>query len=1283
MKYGELSLAGVIVIVLFGMRSTPTGTNQGSAGSSVDKTSSAAHDDMPTPPVWKELCKLNPDLGANADFDKAIQTIPEGAKDPNCIRDLPPDFIVSAIATVPDPVTTNLGLLTDRTIESIQTAAAEAEYIPYLEALPWPVQNIPSKQVEAGASSHPGMGDKQTPNNDVDRQYPGVLIFRDSSKRVSRPKYLAVFLVSETPTAGLSKEQVFAALRIIGNIPQGSSGRRPRKVQVAGPFFSGSVASLKEIAHELSDRAKDPAKLGKNYFADAVSPVRCLEAFSGTITNPGIKMEEEFEEGCGPLLVEGQTRDLEALTLFTHWAEGLSYEPSQIAVLTEEGTKYGANPQAKDTQAKDEILRLHFPRGISSLRNATDPGQKASADAVVNAGPKRLQLRWQDVQPMSGETPLYGGYQTSLSQETVLVRLAETLRNKDIRLLGIMASDPWDVTFLIHWFTEASPNVRLFVRDNDLLYLRTPDVGSVTGIIALNDQPLIDEQQFGSGAPGALTLPSSSEEGQYNAFTRVLENLEPPVVDANKLEKLEDDKLSRDSSTQHLWVAATGTQGFLPLEPLPGTDNWKGRSAHALNVGAPSLPSIILWLLIASMSALHAFAAISQDRAAAPSQAKASENGKPTPYKKKGDWRKILPPMLELPLDLQDRTDPITVAKLVCHAMALCTAAFATLIAGGSFVFFWRSPAYWFRVLSFLAVAVVLLLLCAAVRCYLSARRIWTNGRKEKGALRKNELIKVPRLLRAGILVSLLPLGGIGAWSYSIASSDLRYAFMHFRNLHLGSGIAPTIPILILVIVFYLGIWVYLQRLSCWEFGTIEMPILEYDAFPGNCNPEVNRISRAMLELPDHPWPLLMFACPILLFVLFRPWSTMDMLEPRWVALLAISGLLLALMVLSVNWFRFMFTWREMERFLRKLEKLPLRGAFSRISQDSRLSIWGWNVAPGKLLPVREGVETLKAFARLTHDDPVKKEVREELFTAIRSICPEEGPSRLPDMASSHRGTPVEQQEGESAAKSHHDVEENAQERHHEWAVGAEGRDVYDHSAGASPNPAMNQRAVATEVAPCTEGGNGHSAAAATVAEQASDAKKPQTPSTSKDRLHQARVAMTNVINLLVPYVTQHWKDESYVGTQETPLPLLRRKEDSQNRPFELAEDLIALRYYSYIRYVGTELRRLLIFVVLAFSLVFVALHSYSFRASRALDLCFITTFVILGLGIVLILGQQERSILLSKLQGSTEGQLGSKFYVDVLKYAALPGLALLVSQVPSISNFILRWVQPNLDAFR
>jgi hypothetical protein len=313
--------------------------------------------------------------------------------------------------------------------------------------------------------------------------------------------------------------------------------------------------------------------------------------------------------------------------------------------------------------------------------------------------------------------------------------------------------------------------------------------------------------------------------------------------------------------------------------------------------------------------------------------------------------------------------------------------------------------------------------------------------------------------------------------------------------------------------------------------------------------------------------------------------------------------------------------------------------------------------------------------------------VRDRLFSSIRSICPEEESSGSPAIESSQQGTPSGQQKAASSAESHHDAEENTQEgrneEHREWAVGAEGRDVYDRHPAANPDPALRPRAVATAMAPCIESTNGHSAATSTVAEQASEAKKPEASSTRKERLQEARAAMTKVIDLLVPYVTKHWQEDSYAAPQETSLPSLRRKEDSQNRPYELAEVLIALRYYSYIRYVGTELRRLLIFVVLAFSLVFVALHSYSFRASRALDLCFITTFVILGLGIVLILGQQERSILLSKLQGSTEGQLGSKFYVDVLKYAALPGFALLVSQVPSISNFILRWVQPNLDAFR
>jgi len=348
MKYGELSLAGVVFILLVGMRYAPNGSTQESLPMVPDKTPVVTDNQIPTPAVWKALCKLNPDFGLNPDADKARQTIPQGAKDPDCIDDLPQDLIVSAIATVPDPVTTNLGLLTDRTIEAIQTSAAEAGYIPYLEALPWPIQKTTSMDSE---KDQPNLSKKQSADqdNDVDGQYPGVLIFRTSESLESRRKYLTVFMVSETPTAGVDKEQTYAALRIIGKIPH-RSGNAVRKVLLAGPFFSGSVASLEEIARKF----RDSAEWETNSSDNNISSVRCLNAYSGTITNPGIEVRKMLDPICGPLLTEGQTRDGEALKLFTDWAtdkkNGLGYRPTQIAFLSEEGTQYGKGTEETSKQ---------------------------------------------------------------------------------------------------------------------------------------------------------------------------------------------------------------------------------------------------------------------------------------------------------------------------------------------------------------------------------------------------------------------------------------------------------------------------------------------------------------------------------------------------------------------------------------------------------------------------------------------------------------------------------------------------------------------------------------------------------------------------------------------------------------------------------------------------------------------------------------------------------------------------------------------------------------------
>ena len=112
-----------------------------------------------------------------------------------------------------------------------------------------------------------------------------------------------------------------------------------------------------------------------------------------------------------------------------------------------------------------------------------------------------------------------------------------------------------------------------------------------------------------------------------------------------------------------------------------------------------------------------------------------------------------------------------------------------------------------------------------------------------------------------------------------------------------------------------------------------------------------------------------------------------------------------------------------------------------------------------------------------------------------------------------------------------------------------------------------------------------------------------------------------------------------------------------------------------------TELRNILFFLGIAVSLLFIALHTYAFRADQAINWWFLGLFVFMGGGVVFIIGQMERNAMLSRLSDTTPGELGTGFYVQLLKYGAIPFLTIFGSQVPWISNLLLKWVQPALQA--
>jgi hypothetical protein len=142
---------------------------------------------------------------------------------------------------------------------------------------------------------------------------------------------------------------------------------------------------------------------------------------------------------------------------------------------------------------------------------------------------------------------------------------------------------------------------------------------------------------------------------------------------------------------------------------------------------------------------------------------------------------------------------------------------------------------------------------------------------------------------------------------------------------------------------------------------------------------------------------------------------------------------------------------------------------------------------------------------------------------------------------------------------------------------------------------------------------------------------------------------------------------------------------DEQPKPqdlkYLLAEDIVALPFYAYIHKVLDELRNMLFFLGIAISLLFAALHTYAFRADQSIDWWFFGLFAFMGGGIVFVIAEMDRNALISRLSDEKPGELGSGFYLQLLKYGTVPFLTIFGSQIPSISNLLLKWVQPALEA--
>jgi hypothetical protein len=1188
MRQSQLPLWGLVLALLFGVRSALPGYQSSSHQLSLPaaKASSkapGAQAPSALPPIWADaLCKLNPTFGSSRyTLEQTKMQSKDKDKDPACLGSdvLRRLKLTAMVAAVPDPIHTHLGLSFDRTIDAIQAAAAEVSFFPYVNALPWPPPHAEQVSSQSEASSQ--------------YEYPGILLFRKArAKSVSAretdvlDEYLAVFLVPELPSSGMDQLTFLSAVRIMNKIAPDSL----HPLLLLGPNFSGSVPLLPSLeaaitAELTADTKPQPRALN-------AQPTACIKAVSGSVTNAENPFTDDNSAPCGSSFRSLQTSDGNAIQFLARRLQASNgYCPGDIAILSEEGTKYGNLSEAPAVSStasrstactqRDKLIYLHFPREIAKLRNASvallsAPGQK---DQGSSAKTDVLPLNWQDAHPFVKDDVRNYGEQTAVSEETVLASLASLIRSQGIKTLGIFATDPMDTAFLIHSFRQSSPDVRIFIRDPDLLYLRTPDVGSLNGILAINNFPLIPQNQFwskpDSGAPRHLvSFPSAGQEAVYNASLALLGPKLAHAQPQNEKQYLLDGEwpggiqpASKDS--QPLWLAVTGTAGYYPLGILnaPAAED-ETASLALLAVGRPPYATVVVSLLIGLAGLLHAWWAT---------------------------FPRTAPSRFTAEFNLANKADPISVTKGFCHALALMSLAFCVLLITSSFYFFRNTPyklgfgshtSFPIYLIAGISGRTLVLVLLIAAGWRLLDSVLLPAFSRGPASDTSNNLLHIRTIAWTAPVAIAIFIAPIIAWIANTSAPTFQNAFMHYRDLYLGSGVAPVLPALLLAVIAYLGVITYLRRVAYWEYGSVPTPSMNLDeVFSGDFTQPMQCIDRWLLGIPAmSPRRVTAFAALFAISVLaLRPWATMDAIDPQWVHRFLVAGFTFAFFVMSINWIRFLAIWRQLRQLLRGLEKLPLRVAFNRLPRESSLPIWSWSVHDGTYLPIVQAMETLRA---LTRADPtlLSKKTEEELRSGIAAL---ENPAHA------------------------------------------------DQRAGVS----------------CEE---------------------------RKGVMHATRRAMTAAIRELSSVlIREYWNRGSIAPHSGVPTG------DPSDRKYVLAEDFVALRFYAYIRYVVSELRNLLFFLALSFSLLFLSLHVYCFRADQGIDFCFIVLLLAMGGGIIWVLLEMERDALLSRLEGTEAGVLGKNFYFNLIKYGVVPLATVLGSQIPSVSNFLLTKLQPALEAFR
>lgn len=1143
----------------------------------------AAHPDEQTC-GWDQLIKAIVDLSYNESAD-----------------------VKFGIAIVPDPIHTHLSLFFDRAIDSIEQGAQQAGWLFDHATMPWDSERHPE-------STDFHLRLQQADYQQAKENLPGLMIFRRDPKNA-----MFLFVVAETPTGGVNKEQFREAIQLIPR-----SAREGTSLRIIGPTFSGSLDSLaKLLNYDYS-----PAFLKKTVIrSGTVSSWDTIARFHDCWLDnrPDIDFAT-FQQSDQYMLRE--------FVQFVTLRRG--YSPERIAVLTEDDTAYGnvaqvaSNCSVKQIEDDPSVLRLYFPRDISQLRSAYQQGidQKTLVSTDSYQVHTTLPLNFQDTGHDDDAVQQYAQTETPLSQEAILIGIVSAIREHHIEYVVLQATNPMDTLFLSTFLRKGYSQARIVTMPADLLLSRdTDDISLLHGTMALSTYSLLPglnekvarpiplhettqaEHVFpGAFSAGIFNATLSQATCMANATAIGCDVTDPPTnLPVARYTEYGWPALSRPSPLTPLqpvvWLTVLGRNGFWPVAILDdGSQTAVGDLRSNLrpiaSLGCPNSqeskyhpdccvyreprfnpPLPLFWKIVCGLTVAIAI---------------------------------IFCVMLRRSSIMHNSSTMTLLAPVRDQKRAWLIAAIGLLILSAFLVLLWPWMAWWKAGL------------CPSIQVVLSGLVAFafmlacSHELKRRSAPIACIAFMISATLSTTFVFLLLH---VGDW-------HTLNPFL-YRYIHMTSGVSPALPFLCLVAGGLWWAWFSVYGLVFVDKRRPRLPAAD-DLLPPFTPPtRLSETFSAELIAITQParWNQWVYGPSLLpLVIVLFSWNYQHpvfSLEARHFDWIFVSCLLIGTLVLVSSIFRLLIIWQRLSQLLAALDRLPLRRAFAEL-RFAWKPIW------------RMGGGRWQDLYRLVSR---QNETLEHLRDAL--------------------------------SKEHDDLERN--DFLNSKAVDP-NLEVLRRSIDSAMNKSRDLRAAAKSVLKDPNDPNVREPLRSDFPIEEYRSFQEQLASTCAVALSYLYSKWRTDEGLILCEV------DSVDDPKET---INDGSDDPRTLSTQLAERFVALIYLNFILSVLLRMRTLTTAAVGVFVFLLLSVNVYPFEPKESLQAIAVLVLGLMVGIVGYVFAQIHRESILSLVTRTKPGELGAEFWVRIGAFAALPLLSLLVSQFPALNNALFSWLEPAVNALK